>query len=294
MFFYLAWNEPPCNIRAANPSISNYEMDDELPPLVAMYGADDGEAVRLDEGARELRVDVGNGVLLTATIPDGYPKAAPHVAIGAGAWPGDRASHEAALDALGAMAAERAQEGEPCLVELCMRVQELADDAAEAARADAGRGSDSQHVAADVWFAVVMLDHMNDRARYTRHISDMAGGLDACHVLMLAGAARPNGAVKAFVVVVGTDADLTRFVSELRTQMVDVNKAGKPCKERMATVLARRRRAPHGDDGRPPFGSVSCDVTGVHIELFEDESTLEAALDARNVLHCGSGDLRFE
>ena len=53
-------------------------------------------------------------------------------------------------------------------------------------------------------------------------------------------------------------------------------------------------RAKHGDDGQPVFGSVSCEVHGECVEMFDNNDELEKALDERNVLHCGSGDMRFE
>ena len=63
---------------------------------------------------------------------------------------------------------------------------------------------------------------------------------------------------------------------------VDVDRSGRPCKERQSTVLARRPLA-----DRPP-------LEGFEEEEYADtDGALDAALERLGVLHCGVGAQRF-
>ncbi|XRB14472.1 RWD domain-containing protein 3 [Pseudoscourfieldia marina] len=242
------------------------------------------------QGALDVRVLV-SGCVLQVTMQEDYPSTSSlseSVAL-SGTWKGNRKARDDAIKELRQIAQDA--KGAECLVDMCLRLQALIEDAAECHVAE----DEVVATVADMWFSVIMLDHMNDRRRYVKQLQGFAGSLHALHVLMLSGGtSRPEGASKAFIVVVGEEPAVASFTKELRTQLIDVNKNGEPCRERMATVLCKRRRAKHGDDGQPIFGSVSCEVHGECVEMFDNNDELEKALDERNVLHCGSGDMRFE
>ncbi len=103
--------------------------------------------------------------------------------------------------------------------------------AAAAAAADTSLGE-----VADTLEAVLAIDHMNDRAGYTRLLARwtqqlLSGG----RLLYAVGGGRQ--ARNLVLVLHGTRDGIKAFVQQLRTEKVDVNRAGRPCKERQATVV---------------------------------------------------------
>jgi hypothetical protein len=100
-----------------------------------------------------------------------------------------------------------------------------------------------------------------------------------------------------YVYLSGDDSAIGTFLHRLRTENVDVDRAGRPCRERMATVLCRRRRpdrapvAASTEGGR--HGATAPPAAGWEVEEYAGEHGLERALDALGVLHVGVGSSRF-
>lgn len=117
-------------------------------------------------------------------------------------------------------------------------VAEGASAAATAAAGDAADAGTSATAKASpprdgVACTLINIDHMHDPARYCKTLSKWARELrlDGC----IARVPGKRGCV--FVFVWGDDDAVVEFPLRLRTQSVDVDSAGRKCKERMSRVL---------------------------------------------------------
>ena len=108
--------------------------------------------------------------------------------------------------------------------------------AAVAAAAAAAMSNDEDDEADMVLQAVLTIDHMNDRAGYTRLLAKWTQQLGLGGRMFYAvGGGRQ--ARRVVLVLHGLKDGLRAFVLRLRTENVDVNRAGKACKERQSTVV---------------------------------------------------------
>lgn len=143
-----------------------------------------------------------------------------------------------------------------------------APDASRAAapRSDSTVGEDA---AEEVCEMVLAIDHMNDRSGYTRLLNRWASqlGLGARLWYAVGGGRQARGIV---LVLHGTDVAARAFVQRLRTENVDVNRGGKPCRERQATVL---QQGAHIGGGR-------CALCGWATSEYPDSAALQAELVA--------------
>jgi hypothetical protein len=104
---------------------------------------------------------------------------------------------------------------------------------------------------------VVHIDHMNDRSGYSKRLGKWSAQLGLGGRLFHGvggGGGRSRGAL---LVLHGVQRGTRAFLQRLRTQTVDVDRSGRPCRERQATVLWQRPLA----DGRAPFegwGAFDC------------------------------------
>ena len=94
-------------------------------------------------------------------------------------------------------------------------------------------GSVSGH---EVW--VVALDHMRSQKRYTQALDQWSRELGIGGWVLVVG--RRN----IFVVLVGERKGMGEMVSRWRREEVDVDRCGRPCKERMMRVLSQHSRPP--------------------------------------------------
>lgn len=81
----------------------------------------------------------------------------------------------------------------------------------------------------------VHIDHMHNANRYQRALDDWCKELDVCGLLLVAGAP----ACHYRLVLRGAPGATSEFLKRLRTRPVDVDRHGRPCRERMATVLGQ-------------------------------------------------------
>ena len=87
---------------------------------------------------------------------------------------------------------------------------------------------------------IVHLDHMNDYKSYCKTLSKWCKQLKLGGVLFLAThhKPRPRHIFALLDAPTSCQAQTDVFLQRLRTQNVDVNMRGQPCKERMSTVIA--------------------------------------------------------
>jgi len=89
----------------------------------------------------------------------------------------------------------------------------------------------------DIFLTLIELDHMRDRVKYCRHLEewtqDLQIGLWVIHKSYLKRKTH-------WLMLVGQEEQLQVFKKRLRTQTVDVDSKGRPCKEKMSTDLMIR------------------------------------------------------
>ena len=85
---------------------------------------------------------------------------------------------------------------------------------------------------------LVRIDHMNNSASYTKLLRRWTEQLGVCGCRLLhAGPDRGVPRRENVLCVLHAEAEALRaFLQRLRTQMVDIDRSGRPCKERQATV----------------------------------------------------------
>ena len=126
--------------------------------------------------------------------------------------------------------------GQPMLADLCQealdfcreRLQpstEVNDNAAAAA-------------AAPLLVSLVLIDHMRSPKQYVRTLERwVVSGAFWCGRLLIPGAGATQGQGIFLVLVSDDPGAMPDFVKKLRTETVDVDSSGRPCKERMARLL---------------------------------------------------------
>eukprot|EP00887_Chlorella_sp_A99_P003615 scaffold7.g3615.t1 len=88
--------------------------------------------------------------------------------------------------------------------------------------------------------ALLPLDHMRDRAGYSRLIRSWAGELGLSGRLLFLGS---GGGAVVLLLLEGPAAALREYLVRHRTQNVDVDSKGRPCRERMMSVVCEEARA---------------------------------------------------
>ena len=121
--------------------------------------------------------------------------------------------------------------GQPCMYEWLLAAQALW--AADGSGADAGSeadGGDSQEALCAPTMTCVRIDHMRKPQKYCRALQDWARAL-ALHTVLVKHPPHLR-------LVLHGPLDATRaFLKRLRTQPVDVDSHGRPCLERLSSVL---------------------------------------------------------
>ena len=168
-------------------------------------------------------------------------------------------------------------DGNECLMQICGEFHDaLADNAAAQAEAAVAGSTPSD----DREECILKIDHMNDADGYRKILRNWARALALSGRVLYANSGKRVHGV--FVVLHGAPSSIGGFLQRLRTETVDVDRSGRPCKERQSTVLARRPLA-----DRPP-------LEGYEEEEYDDsDDALDAALERLGVLHCGVGAQRF-
>ena len=201
----------------------------ELDAIAAIYGDD---VCSRSENSISVRVD---GVLVVnVVLPDGYPgRAAPIVDIDAAQLP--RAVRTDVARRLSTFCCET----EECVLTVLQEAGPCYAAATESASVV------SEATAPQPVYCVIVIDHMNDARPYAECLKRWAAGLRAVLFSRLAPTAVvPGRREGAALVLQGDDALIGGLLTSLRSEAVDRDRRGRPCKERQAKVLRRSAMTP--------------------------------------------------
>ena len=199
----------------------------ELDAIAAIYGDD---VCSRSENSISVRVD---GLVVNVVLPDGYPgRAAPIVDIDAAQLP--RSVLKDASRRLSGFC-----EKEECLLTVLQEAGPCYAAATESASVV------SEATAPQPVYCVIVIDHMNDSRPYVERLRRWAAGLRAVLFSRSAPtAAAPSRREGAVLVLQGDDALVGGLLTSLRSEAVDRDRRGRPCKERQAKVLRRSAMTP--------------------------------------------------
>ena len=264
--------------------LSDERLSDELQALAAIFG----ESFSCHPGGRgcEIALAATPAVWLTATFPPGYPHAAAELSVHGGA----AAEVLSAQMQVRQLATAAAEHGEECVWQAAQAVLALleqledaqgTDGTADGDRGQAGgvadagvldgerEGEEQEPQAAEAEreearqeLCVVLIDHMNHGARYSRKIAAWARQLGLTGwQLSRAGKGKGSRLEGVIVLLQGWSEAVSQWLTRLRTEQVDVNAKGLRCKERQSTVLVRAP-APEASLARCAAGQKNVDDAG--------------------------------
>ncbi len=200
----------------------------ELDAIAAIYGDD---VCSRSENSISVRVD---GIVVSVSLPDGYPgRAAPIVDIDAAQLP--RSVLKDASRRLSGF----------CEKEECVLVLLQEAGACYAAATEPASVISEATAPPPPAYCVIVIDHMNDARPYAECLRRWAAGLRAVLFSRSAPtAAAPGRREGAVLVLQGDDALIGGLLTSLRSEAVDRDRRGRPCKERQAKVLRRSAMTP--------------------------------------------------
>lgn len=86
--------------------------------------------------------------------------------------------------------------------------------------------------------AIIILDHINDSKRYYKALSNFAHQLSLSCIVFAKNPSNTAGdRIKYAIVIIQSQSNNSEFIRKLKTENVDLNKAGKPCKERCSSTI---------------------------------------------------------
>ena len=94
-----------------------------------------------------------------------------------------------------------------------------------------------------VYTCIIQLDHMRDKRKYIKIIERWSNDLHINGTIIF------YGKTKIFLVLIGEEKNLNRFQQLLKTNNVDIDSRGRPCKEKLSKVLCCEllQQSPRGD-----------------------------------------------
>ena len=199
----------------------------ELDAIAAIYGDD---VCLRSENSISVRVD---GLVVNVVLPDGYPgRAAPIVDVDAAQLP--RSVREDVASRLSSFC-----DNEECVLAVLQEAGPCYAAATESASVV------SEATAPQPVYCVIVIDHMNDSRPYVERLRRWAAGLRAVLFSRVAPtAAAPSRREGGVLVLQGDDALIGGLLTSLRSEAVDRDRRGRPCKERQAKVLRRSAMTP--------------------------------------------------
>ena len=123
------------------------------------------------------------------------------------------------------------------LYELCQIAKELLSNLSNAPSTTSisSMTSSENTVASTDTITLIEVNHMRDQSRYVQNLSNWADELQInLKVLHLKFRKRNNH----WIIVMGSEGKVKSFKKNLRTQNVDIDSKGRPCKERLAKELS--------------------------------------------------------
>jgi hypothetical protein len=89
----------------------------------------------------------------------------------------------------------------------------------------------------------IILDHINDTKKYFKALEKWSQQLQlSCIVLAKSATGEKGDRTRHVIIVIQSQDENSEFLKRLKTENVDVNMAGKPCKERCSTTLLTSRK----------------------------------------------------
>ena len=294
-------------------TVCDERLSDELQALAAIFG----ESFCCHPGGRgcEIALSATPPVWLTATFPAGYPHAAAELSVRGGG-----AEVLSAQMQVRQLATAAAEHGEECVWQAAQAVLALleqledaqgTDGTADGDRGQAGgvanagvldgerEGEEQEPQAAEAEreearqeLCVVLIDHMNHGARYSRKIAAWARQLGLTGwQLSRAGKGKGSRLEGVIVLLQGWSEAVSQWLTRLRTEQVDVNAKGLRCKERQSTVLVRAP-APEASLARCAAGQNKVDDAGQWVHLSYDKAPKAHGADRAGAAAHGRGGRR--
>jgi hypothetical protein len=89
----------------------------------------------------------------------------------------------------------------------------------------------------------IILDHINDTKKYFKALEKWSQQLQlTCLVLAKSATGEKGDRTRHVIIIIQSQNENSEFLKRLKTENVDVNMAGKPCKERCSTTLLTSRK----------------------------------------------------
>ena len=83
----------------------------------------------------------------------------------------------------------------------------------------------------DTFVNIIHLDHMRDKRNYIKTIEKWSKELKITGNIIF------HGKLKVFLILLGSEDSLKSFHQQLKTQNVDIDSRGRPCKEKLSKIL---------------------------------------------------------
>ena len=83
----------------------------------------------------------------------------------------------------------------------------------------------------DTFVSIIHLDHMRDKRNYIKTIEKWSKELEINGNIIF------HGKQNVFLVLLGSEDSLKSFHQQLKTQNVDIDSRGRPCKEKLSKIL---------------------------------------------------------
>lgn len=208
-------------------------MDEEIECLAAIYG---DENIYFDSVSKTVKVQMDlNGISfdLVMQLSNSYPSDMPMKLTVRGT---SSLSDYCSSISLHIKDCLKSYLGEPYLLNAVMALQDfVAENSPESRIADSEldiASVDSQH---ETWITVLKVDHMRNRQKYLKHLKKWSEELGVGVSLFILKGTR------YVVLLEGDKGDVDQYLVNWKTQCVDVDSKGKPCKEKMLTICRSKR-----------------------------------------------------
>ena len=123
--------------------------------------------------------------------------------------------------------------GEPMLMDICNEAVIRINDYSTSTKKENDilqsnfDNCDSQ----DTFVSIIHLDHMRDKRNYIKTIEKWSQELEITGNIIF------HGKLKVFLILLGSEDSLKSFHQQLKTQNVDIDSRGRPCKEKLSKLL---------------------------------------------------------
>ena len=165
--------------------------------------------------------------------------------------------------------------GEPMLLQLCQSAKVYVSELISSFEVSLSYASEKEigkPGSTEKCLTLVELDHMRNKTGYIKILSKWADQLCSVLVIHLLYRKRKRFLLKLW----GTEDDIKIFLRNLKTHAVDVDSSGKPCKEKLATVLCSSLSGIE-------LGSDCPSTKGLRIEEIESEPQLKTLFKRYNL-----------